>query len=180
MYRYTCFAITAIQVINISIPSKVQSGYLGRVLWRRLALDKWKIRDGILFYVRVKSLQSYPTLGDPMNCNLPGSSVHGILQARILVWVTMPSSRGSSPPRDQTQNSRLLHWWAGSLPLEPRGKPKYVLLLCCPVLSCSVMSDSATIWNVARQTPLSIGILQAKILEWVAMPSSRGSSQPRD
>ena len=90
----------------------------------------------------------------------------------------MPSSRGSSPPKDQTQNSRLLHWWAGSLPLEPRGKPKYVLLLCCPVLSCSVMSDSATIWNVARQTPLSIGILQAKILEWVAMPSSRGYSQP--
>ena len=37
----------------------------------------------------------------------PGSSVHGILQARILEWVAMPSSRGSSPPRDQTQVSYI-------------------------------------------------------------------------
>ena len=46
--------------------------------------------------VRVKSLQSCPTLCDPMDCSLLGSSVHGILQARILRWVAMPSSRGSS------------------------------------------------------------------------------------
>ena len=39
---------------------------------------------------------------------------------------------------------------------------------------------SATTWTVAHQAPLSMGILQARILEWVAMPSSRGSSQPRD
>ena len=38
----------------------------------------------------------------------------------------------------------------------------------------------ATPWTVAWQAPLSMGILQARILEWVAMPSSRGSSQPRD
>ena len=37
-----------------------------------------------------------------------------------------------------------------------------------------------TPWTVARQTPLSMRVLQAKILEWIAMPSSRGSSQPRD
>ena len=48
------------------------------------------------------------------------------------------------------------------------------------VLSCSVVSDSAIPWTVARQAPLSMGILQAKIQEWVAMPSSKGSSQPRD
>ena len=42
------------------------------------------------------------TLCDPMDCSLPGSSVHGILQARILEWVTISSSRGSSQPRDQT------------------------------------------------------------------------------
>ena len=41
-------------------------------------------------------------LCDPMDCNLPGSPVHGILQARILEWVTISSSRGSSRPRDQT------------------------------------------------------------------------------
>ena len=42
-----------------------------------------------------------------MDYNLPGSSVHGILQARILEWVAMPSSRGFSQPSDQTQVSRI-------------------------------------------------------------------------
>ena len=37
-----------------------------------------------------------------------------------------------------------------------------------------------TLWTVAHQAPLSMGVLQARILEWVAMPSSRGSSQARD
>ena len=41
-------------------------------------------------------------LCSPMDCNLPGPSVHGILQARILEWVAIPSSRGFSPPRDGT------------------------------------------------------------------------------
>ena len=44
--------------------------------------------------------QSCPTLCDPMDCSPPGSSVHGILQARILEWVAFPFSRGSSQPRD--------------------------------------------------------------------------------
>ena len=43
-----------------------------------------------------QSLQLCPTLFYPMACSLPGSSVHGILQARVLEWVAMPSSRGSS------------------------------------------------------------------------------------
>ena len=46
--------------------------------------------------------QSHPTLCDPMDYSLSGSSVHGILQVRILEWVAMLSSRGSSRPRDQT------------------------------------------------------------------------------
>ena len=45
------------------------------------------------------------TLRDPMDCSPPGSSVHGILQARILQWVAFPFSRASSRPRDQTQVS---------------------------------------------------------------------------
>ena len=48
------------------------------------------------------------------------------------------------------------------------------------MLSHSVVSNSVTPWTVAFQAPLSMGILQARILERVAMPSSRGSSQPRD
>ena len=47
------------------------------------------------------------TLCDPMDCSLSGSSVRGIFQARILEWVAMPSSRGSSLSRDRTQVSRI-------------------------------------------------------------------------
>ena len=52
--------------------------------------------------------QSCPTLGDPMDCSLPGSSVHGIFQARVLEWVAISFSRGSSRPRDRTQVSRIV------------------------------------------------------------------------
>ena len=51
---------------------------------------------------------SRPTSCDSMNCSQPGSSVHGILQASILEWVAMPSSRGSSQPRDRTQVSHFV------------------------------------------------------------------------
>ena len=49
--------------------------------------------------------QLCPTLCGPTHCSPPGPSVHGILQARILEWVAMPSSRGASQPRDRTQVS---------------------------------------------------------------------------
>ena len=68
--------------------------------------------------------QSCPTLCNPMDCSRPGSSVHGILQTRILEWVAISSSRGSSRPRYQTHISCLLHWQASSLPLRLPGKPK--------------------------------------------------------
>ena len=50
-------------------------------------------------------IQSCPTLCDPMDYSLPGSSVHEILQARILEWADISISKGSSKPRDQTQVS---------------------------------------------------------------------------
>ena len=52
--------------------------------------------------------QSCPTLWDPMDCSQPGSSIQGILQARILEWVAISFSRGSSRPRDQTQVSCIV------------------------------------------------------------------------
>ena len=55
-----------------------------------------------------------------------------------------------------------------------------LIMHLCDVFSCSVVSHSATPWTVACQAPLSLGILQARILEQVAMPSSRETSQPRD
>ena len=60
--------------------------------------------------------QSCPTLCDPMDCSLPGSSLHGILQARILEWVAISFSRGSSRSRDRTLAScipgRHFNLWA--------------------------------------------------------------------
>jgi len=58
-----------------------------------------------------------------MDCSPPGSSVHGILQARILVWVAMPSSRVSSRPRDQTHVSCGSCIAGGFLATETPGKP---------------------------------------------------------
>ena len=60
--------------------------------------------------------QSCLTLRDPVDCSPPGSSVHRILQARILEWVAISFSRGSSRPRDRTQVSciagRRFNLWA--------------------------------------------------------------------
>ena len=58
--------------------------------------------------VKVLVTQLSPTLCEPMDCSLPDSSVHGILQARILDCVAIPFSRGSSWPRDQTQVSCIV------------------------------------------------------------------------
>ena len=66
--------------------------------------------------------QSCPTLCDPMDCSLPGSSLHGILQARVLEWVATSFSRGSSQPRDRTQIShipgRCFNLWATYTPVK--------------------------------------------------------------
>ena len=51
--------------------------------------------------------QSCLTLCDPMDCSLPGSSVHGIFQARVLEWVAISFSKGSSQPRDGTRVSHI-------------------------------------------------------------------------
>ena len=72
--------------------------------------------------VSAKSFQSCPTLCYPMDCSLSCSSVPEILQARILEWVAMLSSRGSSQPKDRTCVSCLLRWQASSLPLAPPGE----------------------------------------------------------
>ena len=66
--------------------------------------------------VKVLVTQLCPTLYNPVDCSSPGFSVHGILQARILEWVAISFSRGSSQPRDRTQISciagRFFTRWA--------------------------------------------------------------------
>ena len=81
--------------------------------------------DLIWSEVHAKLLQLCWTLCDPLDCKPPGCSVHGILQARILEWVALPSSRGSAQPRGGTHGLLCpLHWQAGSLRLAPTGKPQ--------------------------------------------------------
>ena len=65
--------------------------------------------------------QSCLTLCDPMDCSPPGSSIHGILQARVLEWVAIPFSRGSSQPRDRTGVSCIAGRFFTSL---ATGKPQ--------------------------------------------------------
>ena len=98
---------------------------------RSLALSK----PGFLFRGREHSLSAFrsqlcPTLCDPMGCGLPGSSVQGILQAGILEWVAISSSRGSSWPRDQTRVSciadRFFTVWATR-----EAHSRYPINVCC-------------------------------------------------
>ena len=112
-------------------------------------------------------------------CNSPSSSVHGISQARMLEWVAISFSRGSSKPKDERRPPALL---GGYLPLASqvaqgvKNPPTNALDLrevevkaaqSCPTL-CDPMAYTVH------------GILQARILEWVDIPFSSRSSQPRD
>ena len=101
--------------------------------------------------VLAKSLQSYPTLCNTMDCSLPGSFVHGTLQAGILAWIAMPSSRGSSRPKDRTCISCLLHWQAGSLPLRPPQKP--MMYGTAQIFPCLLLSQTYLSFPHFRMLP---------------------------
>ena len=76
----------------------------------RISLNNERFWHTNLFtYVLFLVTQSCPTLCDPMDCGPPGSSVHGILQARIPKWVVIPFSRGFSSPR-YCYNCKSSHW----------------------------------------------------------------------
>ena len=79
------------------------------VMWMDLdSVIQTEINQKNKYGMCVKLIQSCPSVCDPVDCSPPGSSVHGTLQARILKWVTMPLSRGSSWPRDRSCISCLL------------------------------------------------------------------------
>ena len=101
------------------------------------------------------------TLCNPMDCSPPGSSVHGISQARVLVWVAISFSRGSSQPRDRTQVSYISRWilyhWATreaqeliGLPLNNGGRGEYIwppgyLLWHLVGISCSTLKANGQV-----------------------------------
>ena len=84
-------------------------------LWQRCMYTSKFARFHSVFSTCVLSSQRFVcsvaqlclSLCDPVDCSPPGSAVHGILQARILEWAAMPSSRGSSQPRDRTHVSHV-------------------------------------------------------------------------
>ena len=143
-----------------------------------------------MFHTCGQSLESCLTLCGPMGRSLPGSSVHGIFQLRILEWIVMTSSRRSYWPRDWTRASSISCITGGFSPVcLAQGYhcplPAISVYVLWSVMclwseakwseSCSVVSDS--LWPMDC---IVHGILQARILVQVAFPFSRGSSQPRD
>ena len=94
----------------------------------------------------VTCAQSCPTLWNPIGCSLPGSSVYGIFQARILEWVIISASRGSSWPRDRTCVSYVFN------ALSHQGSP---IAYIRSHQSLSRVRLFATPWITARQASLS-------------------------
>ena len=70
--------------------------------------DDLKKQHAVSIDIDIEVAQSCLTLCDPMDCGLPGSSIHGIFQERVLEWVAISFSRRSSRPRDRTQVSRTV------------------------------------------------------------------------
>ena len=126
----------------------------------RLAeLDCYEEGQSLCACACAKWLQSCPTLCVPMDCSLPVSSVHGILQARILEWVAIRFSRGSSWPRDWTRV--CVSWIGRQVPLAPPAAAAAKSLQSCPTL-CDPIDGSPPGSRVH-------GTLQARVLVWGAI-----------
>ena len=122
--------------------------------------------------------QSCLTLSDPVDCSLPRSSDHRIFQAIVLEWIATSFSKGSSRPRDRTRVSRIVDRrftvWSWQ---QMKKQGNYLCVKLLVTQSCLTLYDP-----VGHSPPGSFihRILQARILEWVAFPFSRVSSQPRN
>ena len=78
----------------------------------------------------VQSVSRVQLFGEPMDCSPLSSSINGVSQAKVLEWVAISSSRGSSQPRDRTRVSCLSPTLqADSLPAEPSGSPKAAFIV---------------------------------------------------
>ena len=117
-----------------------------------------------------------PTLCDPMDCSPPGSSVHGVLQARILEWVAIPFSRGFPNTGIEPGSHEL----RDSLPSGPPGKQtSFLTLSTVEEKKVKVAQLPPALFDLVDCSPPGSsvhGVLQARILGWVAIPLSRGSS----
>ena len=136
-------------------------------------------------------IKSCPTLCDLKDYSPPGCSVHGISQARILEWVAVSFFRGSSSPRNRTFISCITSRFFTA---DPPGKPHlpvytrvyiYTPMHTCihSICVCPDAQSRLTFCDSLDCSPpgsSSCGIFQARILEWIAISFSRGSSWHRD
>ena len=125
----------------------------------------------------VKVIQSCLILRNPMDY-----TVYRILQARILEWVAFPFSRGSSQPRDRAQASHIAGGFFTSWATREAQNRNMIVIfkldICVYEVKVKVAQSHLTLCDSMGYTVH--GILQARILDWVTFPFSRGSSQPRD
>ena len=99
--------------------------------------------------------QTCPTLCDPMDCSLPGSSVHGIFQARRLEWVATSYFRGSSWPWDQACLSCISQFWSKAVSVMC-ACVCVCLCVCTHVYALSRVQLYLTPWTIAYQAPLPV------------------------
>ena len=118
--------------------------------------------------------QSCVTLFDPMDCSLLGSFVHGILQPRILEWGSLSLLQGIFPT--QGSNPGLPHGRRILYHLSHQGS----LLEISLTHFSHIFIIKTLIYYLCTASSSFHGILQGRILEWVAIPFSKGSSQARD
>ena len=113
--------------------------------------------------VKVKSLSCVQLFVTPWTIySLPGSSVHGIFQARILEWVAISFSRDFPDPGIEPRSPALQ---ADSLPSEPPGKPQYYICVCMCAKSLQSCPTLCSPINCILPGSSIHGILQARILE---------------
>ena len=108
-----------------------------------------------------------PTLCDPLDCSPPGSSVHGILQARILEWIAMPSSRGFSQPRDLTCVSCIAGGFFTSWPAREAHLYLHLYLwsiFISHVLLPSHLSSSPELSGTLHPWPLGNSLMQTGVV----------------
>ena len=124
---------------------KIPLRFLRTDIYMKIQLYK-TFKSVPVYIYKVKVTQSCPTLCHPMDY-----TVHWILQARILEWVAIPFSRGSSQPRDQTQVSALQ---VDSLTAEPQGKPNgYIICTCvCLCIWASLVAQIVNNLSVMQNT----------------------------
>ena len=125
MFIYNLFIYSIVYNSQDMEAAKMSIGrWLHEAMWYIFIVDNYSVRKrNLVICDNMDRSRKWKTLGaklcltlcDPMNCSPPGFSVRGILQARILEWVAMSSSRGSSQARDWTQiscsASRLFAAW---------------------------------------------------------------------